>query len=225
MNHKALHHVIFYFVPSCLRGSKAVFRLILLPIILTLGIASVSVAEPLSPVAGLELLRRGFSGMTDFTAEITQEKQLSLMKKKLSSTGRVRFRRPGTFFMEIFPPYPSRLLLENSDLTILYPVEKNRQKIPLPAEEGLGRWFAYLDRPITTLPEGVQVQAERRGNDCTVRISPQGKKGVREVTLVFQDDGLIRRLVIEEQNGDRNTITFRNMKQNVGLTDKDFRLE
>ena len=188
-------------------------------------VAGVAIAEPLSPLEGLEILRRGFSGVTDFTAEISQEKQLSLMKKKLTSNGRVRFRRPGSFFMEIFSPYPSRLLLENSELTIFYPAEKNLQKIPLPAEEGLGRWFAYLDRPITTLPEGVQVQAERNGDNCTLRIAPQGKKGVREMTLVFMDDGRIRRLVIEEQNGDRNTIIFRTMKKNVGLTEKDFRLE
>lgn len=187
--------------------------------------AGVAAAEPLSPVEGLEILRRGFAGMTDFTAEISQEKQLSLMKKKLTSTGRVRFRRPGVFFMEITSPYPSRLLLENSGLTISYPAEKSRQTIPLPAEEGLSRWFAYLDKPITTLPEGVQMQAERRGETCTLRISPQGKKGVRELTLVFLDDGRIRRLVIEEQNGDRNTITFRNMKKNVGLKEKDFLLE
>jgi outer membrane lipoprotein carrier protein len=192
---------------------------------LLVTLADASPAESISPVEGLEILRRGFSGMTDFTAEITQEKQLSLMKKKLTSTGRVRFRRPGTFFMEIFSPYPSRLLLENSDLTIFYPAEKNRQKIPLPAEEGLGQWFTYLNRPITTLPEGVQMQAERHGETCTLRIAPHGKKGVRELTLVFLDDGRIRKLVIEEQNGDRNTITFRNMKKNVGLTDKEFRLD
>ena len=198
---------------------------LLLQVTLLFLVAGVATAEPLSPLEGLEILRRGFSGVTDFTAEISQEKQLSLMKKKLTSTGRVRFRRPGSFFMEIFSPYPSRLLLENSELTIFYPAEKNLQKIPLPAEEGLGRWFAYLDRPITTLPEGVQVQAERHGDNCTLRIAPQGKKGVREMTLVFMDDGRIRRLVIEEQNGDRNTIIFRTMKKNVGLTEKDFRLE
>ncbi len=207
-------------VPPCLRGSATVVLLLSL-----FGVATMAAAEPLTPVEGLELLRRGFAGMTDFTAEITQEKQLSLMKKKLTSTGRVRFRRPGSFFMEIFAPYSSRLLLEKSDLTIFYPAEKSRQKIPLPAEEGLGRWFTYLDKPITTLPEGVQLQAERHGEICTLRIAPQGKQGVRELTLLFLDDGRIKRVIIEEQNGDRNSITFRNMKKNVGLTDKEFRLE
>lgn len=182
-------------------------------------------AAPLAPLEGLEILRRGFTGVTDFTADITQEKQISLMKKKLTSTGRVRFRRPGTFFMEIFPPYPSRLLLDNNELTIFYPKEKNHQKIPLPTEEGLGYLFAYLDKPLTTLPEGVRIQAERQGDTCTLRIAPQGRKGVRELSLIFLDDGRIIRLTIDEQNGDRNTITFRNLKKNNGLTEKDFRLE
>ena len=141
-------------------------RLPILLLLLIFGVATLAAAEPLTPLEGLELLRRGFAGMTDFTAEITQEKQLSLMKKKLTSSGRVRFRRPGTFFMEIFAPYPSRLLLENSDLTIFYPAQKSRQKIPLPVGEGLGQWFAYLDKPITSLPEGVRMQADRQGENC-----------------------------------------------------------
>lgn len=209
------------------RGAILSFLTCRLPLLvaLLLCVTTAAAAEPLSPLDGLEILRRGFAGMNDFTAEITQEKQLSLMKKKLTSSGRIRFRRPGTFFMEISAPYPSRLLLDNSDLTIYYPAEKSRQKIPLPPEEGLGRWFTYLDKPITTLPEGVQMQAERHGDNCTLRIAPKGKKGVKELTLVFLDDGRIKKLVIEEQNGDRNTITFRNMKKNVGLADREFRLD
>ncbi len=210
----------FFLVSQSLRG----FAVVVLFLCLS-GVVTTVSAETLSPLEGLELLRRGFAGMTDFTADITQEKQLSIMKKKLTSSGRVRFRRPGTFFMEIFAPYPSRLLLENSDVTIYYPAEKNRQKIPLPAEEGLGKWFAYLDKPITALPEGVQMQAERHGENCTLRIMPQGKQGIRELSLFFLDDGRIKKLVIQEQNGDRNSITFRNMKKNVGLTDREFRLE
>jgi hypothetical protein len=35
----------------------------------------------------METLRRGFAGSTDFTAEITQEKLLPLMKQKLVLQG------------------------------------------------------------------------------------------------------------------------------------------
>jgi len=197
---------------------------LLLPLVIV-AMTRVAAAAPLSSLEGLELLRRGFAGVTDFTAEITQEKQLSLMKKKLTATGVIRFRKPDTFYMEIFSPYTSRLLLKNTDLVIFYPREGTRQTIALPPEEGLGKWFTYLDRPVTTLPDGVDVRAERRGGTCILQFAPQGKGGVKALGLTFLEDGSIRQIVITEQNGDRATITFRNMKKNVGLKDRDFRLE
>jgi outer membrane lipoprotein carrier protein len=59
----------------------------------------------------LELLRRCFVDVADFTAEITQEKQLTLLKRTMTARGTVRFKKPDLFFMEIYPPYASRLLL------------------------------------------------------------------------------------------------------------------
>jgi len=49
-------------------------------------------ARSLTPVEGLEALRRSFAGLQDFTAELTQEKQLSIMKKKLVMQGMIRFK-------------------------------------------------------------------------------------------------------------------------------------
>lgn len=207
------------------RNAPRRLLILLVAAIILLAEAGTAGAASLSPLEGLEILRRGFAGVTDFTAEITQEKQLSLMKKKLTAKGVVRFRKPDTFYLEIFSPYASRLLLKDSDLVIVYPREGSRQKIPLPPEEGLGRWFTYLDRPVTALPEGVDIRAERRGEWCTLQIAPHGKGGVKGIGLTFLEDGTIRQIVITEQNGDRATITFRAMKKNVGLTDREFRLD
>jgi outer membrane lipoprotein-sorting protein len=35
----------------------------------------------------------------------------------------------------------------------------------------------------------------------------------------------VRRLVITEQNGDRAGMTFKKVRRNVGLSEKDFRLD
>jgi outer membrane lipoprotein carrier protein len=177
------------------------------------------------PVQGLEMLRRSFSGITDFTAEITQDKQISLMKKKMTASGVIRFRKPDTFYMELYSPYASRLLLSDTLMTMVLPGEGVRQKMALPREESLKRWFAYLERPVKTLPDGVDVRAETRGKNVTVQISPQKKGTVRELRVTFMESGKISSLVIEERNGDRTVISFRNMRTNVGLTEKDFRLE
>ena len=174
---------------------------------------------------GLEILRRGFAGVNDFTAEIVQQKELSLMRQKLVSRGVVRFKKPGLFYMELYPPYASRLLLQDNLLSYVLTGEGVREKVVLPPEESLGRWFAYLERPITALPEGVELSAERQGESWTLHIAPRGKGGVRAFHISFMADGRLQRLIIEERNGDRTTLKFSRVRKNVGLTAKDFTLD
>jgi outer membrane lipoprotein carrier protein len=182
-------------------------------------------ATEIPPLEGLELARKGFAGMTDFTADITQEKQIALLKKTMTSSGQVRFRRPDTFYMEVYSPYASRLLLKDNTLTMFLPAEGIRQKTVLPPEEGLRHWFSLFDRQVTRLPAGVEIRADRRGNAVTLRIIPIGKKGVKELRITLFDDGRPRRLAIEEQNRDRTVINFQRVRKNVGLAEKDFRIE
>lgn len=189
------------------------------------SIASPVSASPLSAVEGLELLRRAFVGVNDFTAEITQEKQLSLMKKKMTASGTVRFKKPDTFYMELYSPYASRILLKDTTLTLKLPNEGVRQKISLPREQGLGRWISFLDRPVKSLPDGFDVRAEKRGSTVILEIAPRKRGAMREIQLSLSQDGRLKRLVLEENNRDRTVITFHRMKKNAGLTEGDFRLE
>jgi len=209
---------------------KAFLRLIigrcLIPALLVMLLISASAhAAEISALEGLEMARKGFAGMTDFTAEITQEKQIALLKKTMKSSGQVRFRRPDTFYMEVYSPYASRLLLKDNMLTMFLPTEGIRQKTVLPPEEGLRHWFSLFDRPVTRLPAGVELRAYRRGDTVTLRIIPTGKKGVKELRITLFDDGRPRRIAIEEQNRDRTVITFNRVRKNVGLAEKDFRIE
>ena len=211
-----------------MRGSLRSFLLPFVVAVLALMppfCASRVCATTISPIEGLELVRKGFSGMTDFTAEITQEKQMALLKKTIKSTGVVRFKRPDLFYMELYPPYPSRLLLKDNILTMTLPADGIKQKTVLPQGEGLLNWFRLLDRPLTKLPDGVEVRAEKRDGLLNLSIIPKEKKGVREISLALLADGRPRKLVIEEQNLDRTVINFRRVQKNLGLTMDDFRIE
>jgi outer membrane lipoprotein carrier protein len=173
----------------------------------------------------MELARKGFAGVKDFTAEITQEKQIALLKRSMKSSGQVRFKRPGLFYMEVYSPYPSRLLLRDNVMTMVLPSDGVRQQNVLPKGEGLLHWFRLLDRPLAGLPDGVEVRAERRGGLLTLAITPKEKRGVRDIRVTLLNDGRPRKIVIEEQNLDRTVINFRRVMKNVGLTEDDFRME
>jgi len=184
-----------------------------------------SCADELSPLEGLEFLRSRFAEMSNFTADITQEKQIALLRKTITSNGLVRFKRPDMFYMEVYPPYPSCLLLRDNVLTMLLPEEGVKQETVLPPAEGLSHWFGLIERPLTSLPEGIDVRAERHDGRITVWMNPKDKKGVKEIKLTLLEDGRPRELVIVEQNLDRTVIQFDHVRTNVDLTADDFHIK
>jgi outer membrane lipoprotein carrier protein len=170
----------------------------------------------------MDTLKRGFVGTSDFTADIRQEKQLSLMKKKMVSKGAVRFKKPDTFFMELFPPNGSKLLLKDNVMSTRLTGQGVTDRVVLPPDKGLRSWFAYLASPANTIPQGVDVAAERHGNQWTMQFVPREKGSVKQLTLNFDTEGRINRIAIEERNSDRTVIVFTNLRRNIGLTDGDF---
>jgi outer membrane lipoprotein carrier protein len=173
----------------------------------------------------MEALRLGFSGITDFTADITQEKHLFLMKRTMVMTGSIRFKKPDLFFMEIIPPFSGRMLLRDNIIEQASGGDKSRNKITLPPEQGLKQWFSKLASPITSMPDGAEIQADFSGSVYTLTIAPQGKGQIKDISIVFLGDGSIRRLIINEKNGDRAIMTLKKLRRNVGLTERDFLLE
>ena len=199
---------------------------VLFLLLLTLLLASSPChARAISAVEGLEALRLGFAGIADFTADITQEKRLSLMKRTMVMSGSLRFKKPDLFFMEINPPFNSRMLLRDNIIEQAAGKDKAPVRIALPPEQGLKQWFSKLASPVTSLPDGVVVQADLTNSVYTVTIAPAGKGQIKDISIVFLGDGTIRRLVINERNGDRATMALKKVRRNVGLTERDFRLE
>ncbi|HBG06476.1 MAG: cell envelope biogenesis protein LolA [Geobacteraceae bacterium GWC2_58_44] len=200
-------------------------KTLLLLLLIALALTTAAHAAGDLALEALETLKGGFAGATDFTAEITQEKQLALMKHKIVSRGVVRFKKPDTFFMELYPPHGSRLLLKDNVMTIRLTDQGVTDRVVLPPEEGLNKWFAFLAKPVNRLPEGVDVKAERLGRLWTMQLFPKGKGSVKQLTLRFDSEGTISRIVIDERNKDRTVLSFDKYRRNVGLQDKDFRIE
>jgi outer membrane lipoprotein carrier protein len=199
-----------------------IFILLLLALLLN---SSPCQARSISPVDGLEALRRCFAGISDFTADITQEKRLTLMKRTMVMSGSLRFKKPDLFFMEINPPFSSRMLLHDSVIEQSAGKDRTPTRIALPPDQGLKKWFSKLASPVTSKPDGVDVQADLTNSVYTLTIASQGKGQVKDISIVFLADGTIKRLVISERNGDRSTMTLKKVRRNVGLTERDFRLD
>jgi outer membrane lipoprotein carrier protein len=127
--------------------------------------------------------------------------------------------------MVLDPPYSGVVLLKDTVLEQRLGNSGERQRIVLPPEQGLGRWIDAVAKPVTSVPEGTEVQAEQVGSLTNVLIRPAKGGQVKELTIVLQQDGTVRRLELLERAGDRTVMTFRKTRKNVGLSDSDFRME
>jgi outer membrane lipoprotein carrier protein len=117
------------------------------------------------------------------------------------------------------------MLLRDTIIEQISGKDRTPTRIALPPEQGLKQWFSKLAAPVTSLPDGVTVQADLTNSVYTLTVTPQGKGQVKDISIVFLGNGTIRKLVINERNGDRATMTLKKVRRNVGLTEKDFRLE
>jgi outer membrane lipoprotein carrier protein len=182
-------------------------------------------ARSLTPLEGLEKLRQAFVGITDFSADIIQEKQLSVLRKKLVMKGIIRFRKPDRFMMVTVPPYSGITVLKDNLLEQRLGQSGELQRIVLPPEQGLKQWLSMLEKPVSKLPEGLVVRAEQQNGSCTILVLPSGTGQFKEIMVQLTDDGTLRRLVFEEKNGDRTSMSFSKFRKNTGLTESDFRIE
>jgi outer membrane lipoprotein carrier protein len=175
---------------------------------------------------GLEALRSALAGTRDFTAVVEQEKEVSLLRKRIASRGVVRFKRPGLFYMRLDPPHGSVVLLKGGILSIRFPREGVSEEIPLPPEQSLDRWIARLDGPVRSLPDGATVSAVRDGGGgFRLRIVPRDGRGLAEIQVDLSGDGTVTRLSLEEENRDRTVMRFSRVKRNAGIADSDFRAD
>jgi len=204
---------------------RGLVKISVLALLLSVVLASAPLASGGAELEALETLRRGFARSCDFTAELTQEKKLSLMRQVLVTKGVVRFKKPDLFYMEIYPPHASRLLLKDNVMTMRLMAQGSTDRVVLPPDESLKKWFDYLAKPLQALPEGMSLKAERRGRLWILQIFPQGKGAVQQLSLHFDQDGKMSRIVIEERNHDSTTLVLGKMRSNVGLQDKDFKVE
>ena len=201
------------------------FLLLVLLLFLTASTASGRSSRQDPALEGLELLRQSIAGMKDFSADVIQEKTLSLMSDKIIGHGILKFKKPGLLYMELYSPYASRLLVKDGVLTYRQVNEGGEQKNSLPPAENLNRWMQYFEKPAKSLPSGVIVTVDRVGKLWTLRIVPKKKVGMKEVTVVFLERGALKALSLEERNGDKTVVTFTEMQRNVGLKESEFTLE
>ncbi len=72
----------------------------------------------------IQHLREARMRTEDFSADLLQEKRISLLKEKVVSRGKIRYKKPHYFLIEFFHPEPSQMVFDGKTLLLYFKEEK-----------------------------------------------------------------------------------------------------
>ena len=186
---------------------------------------SVKGAQPISADEAVQRLRESQEKTKDFSADLYQEKKLSLLKEKIISRGRIRFKKPDKVSIEFFHPESSQMVFDGKIVLLYYKEEKMAERYALRSNPIAERHLLFSKDPFQEKLAGWKI-IEDQESFLVIEIIPKMKDPlfVRTSLRVSKRDWRVIGMEMIEKNGDMTSIRYSNMRVNTGLTDSDFEI-
>ncbi len=182
-------------------------------------------ATPMGAEEVVKRLREVQEKTKDFSADLHQEKKLSLMKEKIVSRGRIRFKKPDKVSIEFFHPESSQMVFDGKTILLYYKEEKLAERYSLRSNPMAERYLLFSKDPFQEKLAEWRI-LEDRESFLVMEIIPKVKDPlfVKTRLRVSKKDWMVIGMEMIEKNGDTTSIRYSNMKVNTGLTDSDFEI-
>lgn len=182
--------------------------------------------EPLKADEVVQRLREIREKTMDFSADLLQEKKLSLLKEKVISRGRIRYKKPDHFFIEFFQPEPSQMVFDGKTLLLYFKEEKVAERYCVQANPMVEKYFLFSKDPFQEKLARWNI-TEDRESILVMEILPREEEAIFVKTRLWisKKDWAVVGMEMVEKNGDTTLLRYSNYRVNMGLTEKDFQIQ
>ncbi|MDP9254771.1 MAG: outer membrane lipoprotein carrier protein LolA [Verrucomicrobiota bacterium] len=181
-------------------------------------LALVGQADPLSPPDVKNLLaqiRQKREAAPQVQAEFQEEKNIHLLNKPISASGKVWFRAPNKFRREVKGTSPSVTVSDGEQLWIYYPKFQSAEHYSLgkrsPLDPGIAALTAGLN--LENVESTYRITATKLEKGYELKLAPRTpslKKFLHEFTIGINDQLQVERTEMLQPNGDRIITTYTN---------------
>jgi outer membrane lipoprotein carrier protein len=198
---------------------------LLILIFLLLTALPVKGAAPVGEEEVVKRLREFQEKTRDFSADLYQEKKLSLLKEKIISRGRIRFKKPNKVYIEFFHPESSQMVFDGKTVLLYFKEEKLAERYSIRSNPIAERYLLFSKDPFQEKLAEWKI-TEDRESFLVMEILPKVKDPlfVKTRLWVSKRDGMIVGMEMVEKNGDTTLLRYSNMRVNTGLIDSDFEI-
>jgi len=182
-------------------------------------------ATPMGADEVVKRLKEVQAKTKDFSADLYQEKKLSLLKEKIISRGRIRFKKPDKVSIEFFHPESSQMAFDGKTVLLYYKEEKVAERYSLRSNPIAERYLLFSKDPFQENLAEWRI-LEDRESFLVMEIIPKvkGPLFVKTRLRISKKDWMVIGMDMIEKNGDTTSIRYSNVRMDTGLTDSDFEI-
>ena len=204
----------------------------LLTATLIVGALTAPLASPVPPAEpnALELaaaLQRKYGAIKDFSADFVHVYEGGVLKKQISERGHVVVKKPGKMRWDYTAP-PKVFVSDGVKLYSYIPQDKQVFVTSVPQGDQATTPTLFLagkgDLTRDFTPSLVELPAGLPAGSKALKLIPKSPQREYDWLILALDPAslAIRGLVTVDAQGGRSSFSFANLKENVGLADKDF---
>jgi outer membrane lipoprotein carrier protein len=192
-------------------------------------------ATPLTLPAGdvtapefAQALQRKYEGIKDFSADFVHAYEGGVLRKLITERGRLLVKKPGKMRWEYAAPEEKVFVSDGVKMYSYIPEDKQVIVATIPPQDDATTPTLFLagkgnlTRDFT--PSLVDLPAGMPAGSRALKLVPRSPQREYDWLVLVVDSGTLglRGLVTIDAQGGKSSFSFKNLKENVGLTDKDF---
>jgi outer membrane lipoprotein carrier protein len=175
-----------------------------------------------------QALQKKYDGIKDFTADFVHSYEGGALRKTLTERGRLLVKKPGKMRWEYKAPEQKLFVSDGVQMYSYIPKDKQVIRAAVPPEDeastptlflaGKGNLVRDFTASFVDLPAGMPAGSR------ALKLVPKFKQRDYDWLVLAVDPASlrIRGLVTVDAQGGKSSFSFDNLKENVGLPDKEF---
>jgi len=173
-------------------------------------------------------LQRKYDGVKDFSADFTHAYEGGVLRKQIIERGRLLVKKPGKMRWDYSAPEPKQFVSDGVKTYSYLPQDKQVIVATVPPDDQATTPTLFLagkgnlTRDFT--PALIDVPAGMPAGSRALKFVPKARQPDYDWLILVVEPGslAIRGLVTVDAQGGKSSFFFTNLKENVGLADKEF---
>jgi outer membrane lipoprotein carrier protein len=197
-------------------------------VLITLLTLTTASAQQTSPAEFAQALQKKYAGIRDFSADFVHTYRGGVLKKQITEKGHLLIKKPGKMRWDYTTPEPKQFVSDGVKVYSYIPADKQVIVGSVPQDDTASTPALFLtgkgDLTHDFTASAAEVPSWAASGTRALKLVPRKPQPDYDWLILLVQPGTLalQGMITADAQGGTSTFSFSNLKENVGLADKEF---